>query len=258
MVMACEVHGCGDNPFVGETWFCEKHRGSIPEGTAHIAKPKPKPVEMTGEIRRVQTVTLDATQLRQLIAEAVGGKLGIEVKPEDVNIVVDDGDGRVNGVTIRSEVVETLPRPPVTRGGWHTEGPSELVGDRCMSPKEVNDALVTRYDALNQAIALAEQKLKALKPPTASWITIGIDLPTKSTRQLGFGKVDGLWRITYGVTGGGRPIVKVLVDMPLLVRVEAVSGDNLRRLHEAVVEAKEEFVPEVEAAIRTVEEFLKS
>lgn len=122
-----------------------------------------------------------------------------------------------------------------------------------MTEPEIEKALRTRYDALNQAITLAEQKLKALKPPCAVWLS--------DSGGVGFAKVDsGQWRLVYWSKTerkDGFPAVTPLVEQPLMVRVAAVSGDNLRRLHEAIVAAKEEFVPEVEAAIRTVEEFLR-
>ncbi len=129
-----------------------------------------------------------------------------------------------------------------------------------MTSTEIDERLRTRYDALNRAILLAEAKFKAMKPPHDVWAPTVDDLPKeRDVTMIGVAKVDGPWRLAFGVMfADGKPSrITPLVDQPVARRVAVCTSGNLRRLHEAIVKAREEFVPEVEAAIRTVEEFLR-
>jgi len=124
-----------------------------------------------------------------------------------------------------------------------------------VTKKEIDATLARRFDALNQAIALAEARLKAMRPPHDVWVSYRYE--GWRTFSIGLAKVDGRWRLAHETRHDkGGEEVKPLVEMPVAVRVEAVSGGSLRVLQTRIVEAKEEFTPEVEAAIRAVEEFL--
>lgn len=98
------------------------------------------------------------------------------------------------------------------------------------------------YDALNCAWGAALRKLKGLKPPHA--------VSSTTTPALWIMKHKEQWAICVRSGNAFVPIE----ECPIKERVEMVQF--LRPLHEAIIRAKEEFVPEVEAAIASVNEFL--
>lgn len=123
--------------------------------------------------------------------------------------------------------------------------------------------LAERFDSLNQAIALAEQRIKQLKPARAVWVYYNpqsddpLGGPPCSYELLGIDKVNNQWRLVHALdhdhTDDGPWGVQPLVECPIEIRVRAVS--HLQDLRLRVVEANEKFIPEVENAIAEVLNF---
>lgn len=122
--------------------------------------------------------------------------------------------------------------------------------------EQITAALEQRYDALNQYLISAEGVLKGLKPPHAVWVWYG-ELDGQY-QVLGMCKVADQWRLVHGTdhegnSDGGIFDVKPLADCPIYTRVQACK--QLTELHKKIIEAKEKYLPEVDAAIREVAQF---
>lgn len=119
--------------------------------------------------------------------------------------------------------------------------------------------LAERFDALNQALTLAEKKLKELKPPHSVWVYYKAVCEDESRGGpssydvLGISKRDNQWRLVHGhdhdANDGGPFDVQALSECPVEIRVEATN--ELARLHTRIIEVKEQFIPQVEAAVET-------
>jgi len=127
--------------------------------------------------------------------------------------------------------------------------------------------LVERYDALNQVFAVAEQRLKALKPPRSVWVEYNYDpdFPEQPDSPCGFellgiDKINSQWRLVHAYGHQlhdemGPSGIQPLVECPVDIRVRAAS--MLERLHIEIVEAKERYIPAVELAINQVIDYCK-
>ena len=126
---------------------------------------------------------------------------------------------------------------------------------------QVSKKLAERYDALNQAIAAAEHKLKELKPPFPVWVEYNhVKQPAgyEEFEVIGMAKVENQWRLVHGEDNDGHPYgepaaIQPLTDCSLEVRLQAVI--HLEELQERIVERKEQFIPRVEKAIKRVLDF---
>lgn len=175
-------------------------------------------------------------------------------------------------------------------------GPQQQAPPRASSPEpqdaiagrleKVGVELTQRLDALNQAIAVAEQKLKEMKPPHNVWVSYIDREPepsplrplsiTESLAQatvamsviekvmngpkyalLGIAKVDNQWRLSHATIDPKNPSLakdlKPLAECPVAIRVQAVS--HLAKLREEILKEREAFVPQVEDAIKSVLDF---
>lgn len=100
-------------------------------------------------------------------------------------------------------------------------------------------------------LELAEKKLKGLKPPRDVWVNC------EDGSILGLVKIetkfnDARWRLVYGP--GDSDTAQPLADCPILVRARLAKF--IPQLHEAIIKDKEEFVPVVEEAIKTLKSYL--
>jgi hypothetical protein len=121
--------------------------------------------------------------------------------------------------------------------------------------RQAEQALATRYDALNQAFVEAEQRLKALKPLHPVWVDYNHDYCEGQPDQwelLGLFKHQGKWRLCHAtdheMNDCGFDDIKPVVECPVDVRVRAAK--IVRQLHEKIVKSKEEYIPQVDEAIR--------
>jgi hypothetical protein len=130
--------------------------------------------------------------------------------------------------------------------------------------EQASKKLTERFDALNQAIALAEQRLKELKPVRPVWAhynpTGEHDEPPYAYDVIGMDKVNNQWRLVYAKDDdrnydSGPWGIQPLTDCPVETRVRAVA--ELQKLHAKIIESKEKFIPEVEQAINAVLDYCK-
>ncbi len=107
---------------------------------------------------------------------------------------------------------------------------------------------MTLYDALNEQYLAAEKKLKELRTPHPVWIG-----PITNTGfHLGLCKVANQWRLCVAYMDA-EP--KPIVDCPIKTRVQCCR--YVRVLHNAILQAKEDFTPVVEDAVKAVESYVK-
>ena len=122
--------------------------------------------------------------------------------------------------------------------------------------EQITRLLDQRYDALNQHLANAESVLKNLRPPHPVWICYEEDYYCE---MLGIAKIADTWRLAYGESHLDTEDirgVKPLSDCPVATRVEACR--HLTELHNKIVEAKERYLPSIDAAIQEIERFCQS
>src|SRR5205807_7395386 len=124
--------------------------------------------------------------------------------------------------------------------------------------------LFVRYDQLNALLGKQEERLARYhipRPVCHVYATRDLDHhnPNSGFYQecLGIQKVKGKWRLCYGSFDYNEcslhdwmPIVECSVE----VRIEAVK--HIAALEQKLVESTEEFIPEVDQAIRTLTEIL--
>ncbi len=116
-----------------------------------------------------------------------------------------------------------------------------------------DEALSTRYDALNMTFTTAEQHLKALKPLHPVWLQYELELfDGGNCELLGLCKYQGKWRLCHAMdhdsaAGGLVEEIKPIVECAVDVRVRAAKV--VRKLREKIVKSKEEYIPQVDAAI---------
>jgi hypothetical protein len=119
--------------------------------------------------------------------------------------------------------------------------------------KQAEQALATRYDALNQHFAQAELLLKSLKPPHDVWVEYAHSGDEGSGRYwelLGIAKHQNKWRLchAYDHDFEDRSDSVPVVECPIEIRIRAAK--LVRQLRERIVKAKEDFVPTVDEAIK--------
>jgi len=119
--------------------------------------------------------------------------------------------------------------------------------------RNADKSLAQRYDQLTQLWVDAEKRLKALK--------VAHDVSVTYNHSEGFPddwelllvtKYQGQWRLCHAFDCDGQEEgpthVQPIVECPAEIRVNAVP--QLRRLHQRIVESKEEFVSKVDEAIK--------
>ncbi len=128
--------------------------------------------------------------------------------------------------------------------------------------RQAEQALASRYDALNQAFVEAEQLLKSLKPLHPVWIDYNRDSSDGQPDRwevLGLNKYQGKWRLCHATDNElneyGCNDIKPIVECPVDVRVRAAKV--VRQLHEKVVKSKEEYLPQVDEAIKELTDLCK-
>ena len=121
--------------------------------------------------------------------------------------------------------------------------------------QQVDLALATRYDALNQLFTEAEQIVKALRPLHSVWVDYGHDHCNGQPDcwdLLGITKHQGKWRLCHAIDNDlneyGPLEVKPIVECVVEVRVQAAK--IVRQLREKIVKSKEQYVPKVDEAIK--------
>lgn len=128
--------------------------------------------------------------------------------------------------------------------------------------KSADEALPKSFDALNEAIAEAENALRSLKPLRAVWFEFEVvssfdDSPDRR-HSVGFEKHNGKWRIVYGCDdGSGEPDqpTYLLTERPIDIRVRAAA--HIPKLRELIIESKEEFLSEVNNVISKLKTFTR-
>lgn len=123
-------------------------------------------------------------------------------------------------------------------------------------------SLSSRYDALSQLLGEAELHLRGLKLLRPVWVAYNHQ-PFQAEgfehfndcEMLGIVKLNDKWRLCHAVSDdmdcqieGVQPII----ECPVEIRVRAAS--IVRQLHEEIVKAKEQIIPEVDAAIQELTE----
>lgn len=135
---------------------------------------------------------------------------------------------------------------------------------------EVNKALDARFSQLNAALEAHEAKLKAMMVPKDAWVMYDSyddeDLRSGQTygqhqAYIGMIKLRGAWRLCHAyhyVSYSGpeddlnwTPLVEVNIEG----RIKA--AEHIDKLREAIVEAKEKLVPDVEKAIAALAKSLE-
>jgi hypothetical protein len=118
--------------------------------------------------------------------------------------------------------------------------------------KQAEQALATRYDALNQHFTQAEQLLKSLKPPHNVWVYYnhGGAEGMGHCESLGMAKYQNKWRLChkYDYEDEENTAPVPIVECPIEVRIQAAK--IVRQLREEIVKAKEDYVPKVDEAIK--------
>jgi hypothetical protein len=120
-----------------------------------------------------------------------------------------------------------------------------------------------RYDVLNQLFVEAEQQLKALKPPHPVWVDYSHEFRDGQPtwwELLGLSKHQGKWRLCHAYDheindDGILTELKPVVECPLDVRVRAAKVVQL--LKEQIVKSKEDYIRQVDDAIRLLTAFVK-
>lgn len=128
---------------------------------------------------------------------------------------------------------------------------------------QADQTLSTRYDALNQAFVEAEQRLKSLKPLHPAWVDYNRDSCDGQPDRwevLGLTKHQGKWRLCHAIDNelnddGSMYDLKPIVECPVDVRVRAAKV--VQQLHEKIVKSKEEYIPQVDEAIRELTDLCK-
>jgi len=134
---------------------------------------------------------------------------------------------------------------------------------------EVNKALENRFSQLNAALEAHETKLKAMMVPKDVWVmydsgsvedqsgnTVG-----EFSLHIGMIKLRGAWRLChtnhyFHYSGPEEDFDwKPLVEASIEDRLKA--AEHIDKLREAIVEAKEKLVPDVEKAIATLAKSLE-
>jgi hypothetical protein len=128
--------------------------------------------------------------------------------------------------------------------------------------QQANQALSTRYDALNLLFNATEQHLKALKPLHGVWVDYNhqsYDGQPGEWELLGLDKHQGKWRLCHGtdhdLNDYGVLNEQPIVECPVDVRVRAVKV--VRQLQEKIVKSKEEYIPTVDEAIKELTDLCK-
>ncbi len=125
-------------------------------------------------------------------------------------------------------------------------------------------ALASRYEALNQAFLEAEARLRDLKPiRTVHHAYNHDDSATEhggpsSWELLAIMKYNDKWRIVHGKDDdfNDEPAeLKPISERPVEVRVRAAV--EVPELYIKIIEEKEKYVPVVEEAIQTLNDFCK-
>jgi hypothetical protein len=140
-------------------------------------------------------------------------------------------------------------------GSFSSKGKSSLIERHV----EADQALSIRYDALNQALNEAEQRLKALKPLHPVWVAYEhqqFEGEPGFWELLGISKHQGKWRLCHGCDNDlndyGPLQVQPIVECNVDVRVRAARV--VRQLHEEIVKSKEAYIPFVDEAINELKE----
>ncbi len=135
--------------------------------------------------------------------------------------------------------------------------------------KKANEELQARYEKLNQFYEGAEQIFKDMKLALEASHTYWIDYDDESRNDpeeegtafcIGFVKYDGTWQLCHGiyrthVSYDRETTWKPIREASIEQRVAA--APHLEKLREALVTAKEKFVPKVDKAIEAIQEFIE-
>jgi hypothetical protein len=136
--------------------------------------------------------------------------------------------------------------------------------------EEVNKALENRFSQLNAALEAHEAKLKAMMVPKDAQVMYRSyddeDLRSGQTSgqyqfYIGMIKLRGAWRLChanhYESWSGPEDDIdwKPLVEASIEDRIKA--AEHIDKLRDAIVEAKEKLVPDVEKAIATLAKSLE-
>jgi len=120
--------------------------------------------------------------------------------------------------------------------------------------RQASQMLSTRYEALNQLLSEAERHLRGLKPVHPVWVDYERVYPPGGVAYwevLGISKYVDRWRLCHAydneMNEEGFLEIKPIVECPVEVRVRA--ANEVRRLHEAIIKSKEDYVPCVDKAI---------
>ena len=140
--------------------------------------------------------------------------------------------------------------------------PEQILAERS---EVASKKLAERFDLLNQALTLAEKKLKGLKPPSAVWVYYNWFCEDEmrggpsSCETLGITKINNEWRLAHGndhdQNDDGPFNITPLSECAVETRVEAAS--ELPRLHTRIIEIKEAFIPQVDKAVAAVVAYCK-
>jgi len=121
--------------------------------------------------------------------------------------------------------------------------------------------LAVRYEALSQRLGTAEAFFRHLKPIHAIWVAYGHEYEDSghcnSWEMLGIVKCSNKWQLCHGWGINDDVLVvdpRPIFDRPVDVRVRAAFA--IRKLHEAIIKAKENYVPEVDKAIEEIDSML--
>lgn len=121
-------------------------------------------------------------------------------------------------------------------------------------------AFPTRFDALNEAILMAEAHLRTAKPLHDIWHEYRSECDSDGNPEtmyyIGFQKYEGKWRLLHSEVESWCPSGSVslpLTDCPIDVRVRASQAIPL--LYEKIVESKEEFIKNVDGTIALLKSF---
>ena len=119
---------------------------------------------------------------------------------------------------------------------------------------EAEKSLSSRYDALSQLLTEAELHLRVLKPLRPVWIAYNhheIGNGFTACDMLGMLKRGEKWRLCHAYSDdmeGNITDVQPIIECPIEIRLRA--ANQVRKLHEEMVKAKEQIIPEVDAAIK--------
>jgi hypothetical protein len=127
--------------------------------------------------------------------------------------------------------------------------------------EQADAELSTRYNALNQLFSIVEQRLKSLKPLQPVWHIYAherIEGQVEEWELLGLTLYQGKWRLCHGhdhELNAEGPIldIKPIIECPVDIRVRA--SQVVRQLHEKIVQSKEEYIPQVDQAIKELTDF---